>query len=73
MRAALVSGIVGRRDLRQRVTIADRELANMPWPDRLGDFVAVAMLGHIGPGERTTLWGQLAERLADGAPAIVHL
>lgn len=73
MRGVLVSRIVSRRDLHERVTVVPADLAGTPWPDRISGFVAMAMLGHLAPEERRQLWRTLARRLAPGAPAVVHL
>lgn len=73
MRGVLTSRIVARPDLHDRVTLLSVDLAGMVWPERLAGFVATAMLGHLAPGERTGLWRTLADRLAPGAPAVVHL
>jgi hypothetical protein len=69
----LVSRIVGRPDLRSRVTICTESVDDLQWPDRIGGFVAIAMLGHLTPPQRTALWAQLANRLSGHAPVIVHL
>lgn len=42
-------------------------------PERIGGFVAMAMLGHLSPHDRRALWSTLAARLAPDAPAVVHL
>lgn len=73
MRSSLTTRIMSRQDLHHRVTILPVDLAHTSWPERLGGFVAMAMLGHLAPVERQQLWGDLGDRLAPGAPAIVLL
>lgn len=73
MRGILTSRVIGRADLRDRITILAADLAHMTWPPRLAGFVAVAMLGHLTPNERELLWRSVYEHLAPGAPAVVHL
>lgn len=73
MRAPLAAKLIARPDLHSRVTLMPVDLAHLVWPERLSGFVALAVLGHLTPGERVGLWGQLGTRLARGAPAIVHL
>lgn len=73
MRAGLTARLMTRPDLHARVTMLPVDLARTPWPDRLCASVAMAMIGHLEPQERTALWQNLAQRLAPGAPAIVLL
>ena len=73
MRAVLFSRVMSRPDLRSRVTIAPAASGELLWPAQIGGFVAMAMLGHLGPDERIVLWNRLGEHLAPGAPAIVQL
>ena len=73
MRAVLHSRLFARPGLRERVTVLPTGFADAPVPDRLGGAVAMAVLGHLPPSERRRLWALLAERLAPGAPAVVHL
>lgn len=73
MRAALVSRLVARPDLVERVTVLPVDLARVRWPEQLAGFVAMGMLGHLDPHERVQLWRELGSRLAPGAPALVHL
>lgn len=73
MRAGLTARLMAREDLHDRVTVLPYDLARMPWPERLGAFVAMAMLGHLAPDERAQLWRDLAVRLGPGAPAVVLL
>lgn len=73
MRGVLVSRIASRADLHERVTVLPFDLAHTSWPRWISGFVAMAMLGHLGPDERAKLWRMLSDRLGPGAPAIVHL
>lgn len=73
MRAVLFSRVMSRPDLRSRVTIAPVAFGELLWPEQISGFVAMAMLGHLGPDERVSLWNRLGEHLAPGAPAIVQL
>lgn len=73
MRAALFSHVMSQPDLRSRVTIAPVSFSELLWPDQISGFVAMAMLGHLAPDERISLWNRLGEHLAPGAPAIVQL
>lgn len=73
MRGVLLSRLVARRDLRDRVTVLPADLATAELPDRLGGVVALNMLGHLDRAGRGSLWRLLAARLARGAPAVVGL
>ncbi len=73
MRGQLMSKVVARPDLRQRVTVVPADFETMTWPNCLGGFVALAMLGHLTPEARRRLWRELSDRLAPEAPAVVHL
>lgn len=73
MRGVLFSRVISRPDLRSRVTIAPVAFSELLWPEQISGFVAMAMLGHLRPDERMSLWNRLAEHLAPGAPAIVQL
>jgi hypothetical protein len=73
LRAVLHSRLVGRADLRDRVTVLPTDLAGAELPPRLGGAVAISMLGHLNRSERKRLWELLAARLAPGAPAVIEL
>jgi hypothetical protein len=73
MRGILVSRVLSRPDLRARITVLPTDFAGTTWPDQLGGFVAIAMIGQLSADERTALWRTLADRLAPSAPAIVHV
>jgi hypothetical protein len=73
LRAVLHSRLAARADLRDRVTVWPTDLAGAELPARLGGAVAISMLGHLAPAERTGLWSLLAARLAPGAPAVIEL
>lgn len=73
MRGILTSRVVSRPDLTRRVTVVPTDLAGFSWPERVGGFVAMAMIGHLDIDGRRRLWLELAGRLAPGAPAIVQL
>lgn len=71
MRAVLTSRVLAREDLRQRVTVVPGDVASAPLPARWGGVTARGLAGHLDPAQRRTLWSLLAERLADGAGAVV--
>lgn len=73
LRAVLHARLAARTDLQDRVTVWPTDLAGAELPDRLGGAVAISMLGHLDPAERTGLWSLLAARLAPGAPAVIEL
>lgn len=73
MRAVLHSRLFARPDLHHRVTVMPTAFTAEAVPMKLGGAVAMAMLGHLSPDERRRLWSVLAERLAPGAPAVIHL
>lgn len=73
MRVGLVTRLMSRPDLHDRVTVLRTDLAGIGWPEQLSGFVAMAMLGHVEPEARLGLWRDLATHLAPSAPAIVLL
>jgi hypothetical protein len=73
LRAVLLSRVAARPDLQRRITVLPTDLLGAELPARLGGAVAISMLGHLDPGSRASLWLQLAERLAPGAPAVIEL
>lgn len=73
LRPALMARVMTVPGLRERVTILPNALADAPLPERLGGVVALNMLGHLDPPQRSALWSLLAERLAEGAPAVIGL
>jgi SAM-dependent methyltransferase len=73
MRVGLVTRLMTRPDLRGRVTVLQTDLAGVDWPAQLAGFVAMAMLGHLEPAARLSLWRDLAAHLAPSAPAVVLL
>jgi hypothetical protein len=73
LRPALMTRIMLVPGLRERVTIIPTDIADADLPERLGGVVAANMLGHLDPTARRDLWRLLAERLANGAPAIIGL
>lgn len=73
MRVGLTTRLMTRRDLHDRVTVLQTDLAGITWPERLSGFVAMAMLGHLEAEARLGLWRDLAIHLAPSAPAVVLL
>lgn len=73
MRVGLVTRLMSRPDLHDRVTVLQTDLAGIDWPEQLSGFVAMAMLGHVAPAARQALWRDLATHLAPSAPAVVLL
>lgn len=73
MRVGLVTRLMSRPDLHNRVTVLPTDLGGLDWPEQLSGFVAMAMLGHLDPMARLGLWRELAAHLAPGAPALVLL
>ncbi|MFC5996564.1 class I SAM-dependent methyltransferase [Pseudonocardia hispaniensis] len=73
LRTALLATIAADSDLRARVTVLDTDLLSADLPDRVGGLVAMNVLGHFPPTERTRLWALLAERLAPQGRAVLDL
>jgi SAM-dependent methyltransferase len=73
MRAALVTRLASRPELRSRVSVRAAGLADADLPERFGAVTAFGMLGHLDADGRAALWRLLAERLAPGCPAVVQL
>lgn len=73
LRPALMARVMTVPGLRERVTILPASVSEAALPARLGGAVALNMLGHLDPAERTGLWRLLAERLVPGAKAVVGL
>jgi SAM-dependent methyltransferase len=73
LRPALMARVTTVPGLRERVTILPNAIADAALPDRLGGVVALNMLGHLDPAQRTDLWRLLADRLALDAPAVIGL
>jgi SAM-dependent methyltransferase len=73
MRAALVTRLTCRPGLRDRVSIRAAGILAAELPERFGGVTAFGMLGHLNQQERATLWRLLAQRLAPGCPAVIHV
>ncbi|GAA0983781.1 class I SAM-dependent methyltransferase [Nocardiopsis tropica] len=73
MRAMLTSRVVGKEDLRRRVTISAEPAQHLRLPDSVGAVVVFGVLGHLTQDERIALWRKLGEHVPPGAPIVVEL
>ncbi|HTY26855.1 MAG TPA: class I SAM-dependent methyltransferase [Mycobacterium sp.] len=73
MRAALVSRILGRGDLIDRVTVHPVSIEEVDLPDRIGAAVLMGVIGFLDREARQRFWTELRPRLTPQAPAIVEV
>ncbi|MFD3685078.1 class I SAM-dependent methyltransferase [Nocardiopsis sp. NPDC058631] len=73
MRAMLTSRVVGKDDLRHRVTISAEPAQRLRLPDRVSAVVVFGVLGHLTKDERIALWHKLRDHVPPGAPIVVEL
>lgn len=71
MRSLLMSRLAARSDLRARVTVHAGDLFDVALPARWGAAVGIHIVCQLEPARRRDFWRLLADRLADGAPALV--
>lgn len=71
MRAVLLSRIMARPELRDRITVLPGTFESEYLPDRWGGATARGMLGHLPPAHRESLWALVARRLAPGAHVVL--
>lgn len=73
MRAALVSRILSRPDLIDRVTVHPVNLEELDLPDRIGAVVLFGVIGYMDKQARQRFWTELRPRLAPRAPVIIEV
>lgn len=73
LRAVLLSRAADPAWSGGRVTVHGDDLLSARLPDRLGGLLAMNVLGHFTPHQRTRIWAMLADRLAPGSAALVNL
>ncbi len=73
LRAILLARAALDPGLRERVTVLPEDLLRAGLPDRIGALVAMNVIGHFSPEERSAVWGMLAERLLPGGRAVVNI
>ncbi|KAA8965446.1 trans-aconitate 2-methyltransferase [Mycobacterium sp.] len=73
MRAALVSRILGREDLADRVTVHPAGIEDVDLPDRIGAAVLMGVIGFLDRDARERLWTQLRHRITPRAPVVVEV
>lgn len=73
MRAALVSRILGRGDLVDRVTVHPVNVEEVHLPDRVGAAVLMGVIGFLDRQARQRFWENLRPRIAPGTPVVVEV
>ena len=73
LRTALLAVVTSDPDLTARVTVLGVDLLAAPLPPTISGMVAMNVLGHFDPRQRTALWELLAERLAPTGRAVLTL
>ncbi|HTY29458.1 MAG TPA: class I SAM-dependent methyltransferase [Mycobacterium sp.] len=73
MRAALVSRILSRNDLIDRVTVHPVNVEELTLPDRIGAAVLMGVIGFLDREARQRFWAELRPRIAPGAPVVVEV
>lgn len=71
MRAVLLSRILARPELRQRITVLPGSFDSELLPHRWGGMTARGLLGHLSPAHRQNLWHVIAQRLAAGTYGVL--
>jgi SAM-dependent methyltransferase len=73
MRAALVSRILGREDLIDRVTVHPVNVEEVTLPERIGAAVLFGVIGYLDQRARHRLWDTLRQRMTPQAPVVVEV
>lgn len=73
MRAALVSRVLGRSDLIDRVTVHSDFVEDFQLPERVGAAVLFGVVGFLDKQSRHRFWDQLRSRLTPQAPVVVEV
>jgi hypothetical protein len=73
MRTALHTRLLLDDGLRRVTTVDPRPFATAGLPARACAVVVSAVLGHLDADDRTRLWRFVAERLPQGAPAVIEV
>ncbi|SOJ57549.1 hypothetical protein MSIMFB_05027 [Mycobacterium simulans] len=73
MRAALVSRLLGRGDLIDRVTVHPDHVENIDLPERIGAAVLFGVIGYLDKPSRRRFWEMLRPRLTPRAPVVVEV
>jgi hypothetical protein len=73
MRIALHTRLAARPGLAERTTVVPGTLGDAELPPRLCAALVLGVVGHLPLPERQQLWRLLAERLANGAPALIDV
>lgn len=73
MRAALVSRILGRDDLVDRVTVHPISVEEFDLPDRIGAAVLMGVIGFLDREARQRFWAQLRPRITPRTPVVVEV
>jgi|GEM_PF-715142 len=73
MRAALVSRILGRADLIDRVTVHPVGVEQFELPDRIGAAVLFGVIGYLNHPARQRFWADIRSRITPPAPVVVEV
>lgn len=73
MRAALVSRILARDDLVDRVTVHPVTVEKVQLPERIGAAVLMGVIGFLDREARQRFWSELRPRITPGAPVVVEV
>ena len=73
MRSLALARIAARPEWFGRVTLRPEDFFSATLPGRLGGAILLGVLGHFDPGERAAVLAELADRLPEGAAALIDL
>lgn len=73
MRTALVSRVLARSDLLDRVTIRPDHIEKADLPERIGAAVLMGVIGYLDKQSRQQFWDRLRSRLTPRAPVVVEV
>jgi len=73
MRAVLMSRILTREDITNRVTVHAEAAEQFALPDRIGAAVLFGVIGFLDPQARQRFWQNLRPRLTPQAPVLVEV
>lgn len=73
MRAVLMSRIISREDVTNRVTVHAETAEQFALPDRIGAAVLYGVIGFLDPQARQRFWENLRPRLTPQAPVLVEV
>lgn len=73
LRTALLARVLADEQLRDRVTVGERDLLGADLPGQVSAAVLMNVIGHFAPADRHRVWALLARWLAPTGRAVLNL